>query len=54
VISLPLVDGPAVRTRLVWRADDSNPAVRSLVDIARAMFGGDGPKHQGPNPPRLL
>ena len=54
VISLPLVDGPVVRTRLVWRTDDSNPAVRSLIDIARAMFGGDGPKHHGPNPPRLL
>jgi DNA-binding transcriptional LysR family regulator len=39
VIWLPLVDGPTVATRLVWRADDSHPAICTLVDIARDMFG---------------
>jgi DNA-binding transcriptional LysR family regulator len=38
LISLPLVDGPAVTTRLVWRADETNDAVHVLVDIARAMY----------------
>jgi DNA-binding transcriptional LysR family regulator len=38
VISLPLVDGPPVTTRLVWRADETNGAVHALVDIARAMY----------------
>jgi DNA-binding transcriptional LysR family regulator len=38
VISLPLVDGPPVTTRLVWRADETNGAVHVLVDIARAMY----------------
>jgi DNA-binding transcriptional LysR family regulator len=39
VIWLPLIDGPMVATRLVWRADDANPLIRTLVDIARDMFG---------------
>jgi DNA-binding transcriptional LysR family regulator len=38
LISLPLVDGPLVTTRLVWRADETNGAVHALVDIARAMY----------------
>ena len=36
VIALPLRDGPAVSTSLVWRSDDETPAVRSLVELARA------------------
>jgi hypothetical protein len=39
VIWLPLIDGPMVTTRLVWRAGDTNPLIRTLVDIARDMFG---------------
>jgi hypothetical protein len=34
VVALPLTDGPQVRTLLVWRADDENPIVRSLIDLA--------------------
>jgi DNA-binding transcriptional LysR family regulator len=36
VLTLPLRDGPQVRTRLVWRAGDDNPLVRSLIDLASA------------------
>jgi DNA-binding transcriptional LysR family regulator len=36
VLALPLRDGPEVRTRLVWRADDDKPAVHALVDLATA------------------
>jgi DNA-binding transcriptional LysR family regulator len=39
IIWLPLIDGPMVATRLVWRADDTSPAVRALVDIACDMLG---------------
>jgi len=39
VIWLPLIDGPTVATRLVWRAGDANPIIRTLVDIACDMFG---------------
>jgi hypothetical protein len=42
VVALPLSDGPPVRTDLVWRSDDDNPAVRSLVDLATAWTGRDG------------
>jgi DNA-binding transcriptional LysR family regulator len=42
LISLPLVDGPPVTTRLVWRAGETNGAVHALVDIARAMYPGLG------------
>ena len=38
LISLPLVDGPEVTLRLVWRAGERNPAVQALVEIARDMF----------------
>jgi DNA-binding transcriptional LysR family regulator len=41
LISVPLVDGPPVRTRLVWRADDDNRDVEHLLDIARDMYGND-------------
>jgi DNA-binding transcriptional LysR family regulator len=36
VVTLPLKDGPRVRTRLVWRAADDNPLVRSLTELATA------------------
>jgi DNA-binding transcriptional LysR family regulator len=36
VIAVPLVDGPAVATQLVWRADDDSAMVHALVDLARA------------------
>jgi DNA-binding transcriptional LysR family regulator len=39
VIGLPLTDGPDVTTRLVWRADDDNPAIRALADLATAWTG---------------
>jgi DNA-binding transcriptional LysR family regulator len=42
IIWLPLIDGPMVATRLVWRAGDTHPAIRTLVDIARDMFGDAG------------
>jgi DNA-binding transcriptional LysR family regulator len=36
VIAVPLVDGPTVPVRLVWRTDDDSPIVQALVDLARA------------------
>ncbi len=36
VVSVPLRDGPAVTTRLVWRAADKDPVVRALADLAAA------------------
>jgi DNA-binding transcriptional LysR family regulator len=47
IISLPLVDGPAVTTRLVWRAEEPNPALQHLIDIAREMFGNVGGRLPG-------
>ena len=41
VIALPIRDAPRVLTRLVWRADDDGPAVRALVDLARAWAPDD-------------
>jgi len=36
VIWLPLIDGPMVATRLVWRAGDANPMIRaSNITIRR-------------------
>lgn len=37
VISLPLSDGPAITTRLVWRTDAENPLAHALIDLARAL-----------------
>jgi len=37
VIAIPLMDGPPVATRLVWRPDDENPLVHSLVELGAAM-----------------
>jgi DNA-binding transcriptional LysR family regulator len=34
VIALPLIDGPPVRTRLVWRSHSDDPDVDALVDLA--------------------
>jgi len=53
VVSVALRDGPAVTTRLVWRAADKDPIVRSLVDLATAWSVvrgeglGPGPSEQG-------
>jgi DNA-binding transcriptional LysR family regulator len=41
VIAVPLADGPPVRTRLVWRCDDDNPIIESLVSLASDMTRGD-------------
>jgi DNA-binding transcriptional LysR family regulator len=35
-ITLPLLDGPPVQTRLVWRSAETSPAVRALVELAAA------------------
>jgi hypothetical protein len=37
VVAVPLVDGPPVETRLVWRSNDHDPVVRSLVGLAGDM-----------------
>jgi DNA-binding transcriptional LysR family regulator len=37
VVAIPLRDGPRVATRLVWRSDDENPVVISLIELAVAM-----------------
>jgi hypothetical protein len=39
VIAVPLVGGPSVATRLVWRSNDDRPIVRALLDLARAWTG---------------
>jgi DNA-binding transcriptional LysR family regulator len=39
VVTIPLLDGPAVSTRLVWHAHDPSGVVRAFVDLARAMTG---------------
>jgi DNA-binding transcriptional LysR family regulator len=44
VIAIPLRDGPAVATRLVWRSDDKNPVVRSLIQLAAGMTGKRPPE----------
>ena len=36
VVSVALRDGPSVATRLVWHANDDNPVVRALIDLAAA------------------
>jgi len=41
VIALPLLDGPPVRTRLVWTSASDNPMVDALLDLATA-WTGDG------------
>jgi DNA-binding transcriptional LysR family regulator len=54
IVALSLRDGPQVRTRLVWRSDDDNPIVRSLIDLAtvwtrdrRGTQTGDRPSSSG-------
>jgi hypothetical protein len=48
VLAIPLRDGPRVATRLVWRSDDENPIVHSLIELAVAMtcnrLGGASPR----------
>jgi LysR family hydrogen peroxide-inducible transcriptional activator len=39
VVSLPLIDGPAVTTRLVWHARDPQHPLRTLIEIAVEMLG---------------
>jgi DNA-binding transcriptional LysR family regulator len=38
VVAVPLVDGPPVRTMLVWRGGEEHEVVEHLLDIAREMF----------------
>jgi DNA-binding transcriptional LysR family regulator len=47
VITLPLRDGPQVRTRLLWRAGDDDPIIDSLVDLATA-WTRHGPEDRTP------
>jgi DNA-binding transcriptional LysR family regulator len=37
VVALPLVGGPSVPTRLVWRTEAEHPALGHLIDLALAM-----------------
>jgi DNA-binding transcriptional LysR family regulator len=43
VIAIPLSDGPLIATRLVWRSDDENPGVRSLIELAADMTSSSQP-----------
>ncbi|HMJ36503.1 MAG TPA: LysR substrate-binding domain-containing protein [Baekduia sp.] len=43
VLAIPLSDGPLVSTRLVWRSDDENPVVRSLIRLAAEITGNGRP-----------
>jgi DNA-binding transcriptional LysR family regulator len=47
VIAIPLRDGPPVATRVVWRSDEGNPILHSLLELAAAMTGNGCP-----HPPR--
>jgi DNA-binding transcriptional LysR family regulator len=56
VIAVPLVDGPRVATRLVWRSGDDRPIVRALLGLARAWTGerrrnGGGAESRLADPP---
>jgi hypothetical protein len=42
VVALPLVDGPPVATRLVWRTEAEHPALGCLIDLALAMTTDGG------------
>jgi DNA-binding transcriptional LysR family regulator len=48
LITVPLLDGPQVRTRLVWRSDDGNPMVRAVADLAAAWTVA-GPARAAPD-----
>ena len=50
VVALPLLDGPQVPTRLLWRSGDDNPTVRSLVQLAGEWTAGtpSGTRHEWP------
>jgi DNA-binding transcriptional LysR family regulator len=43
VISIPLRDGPRVRTKLVWRSDQDSPTLDALRDLAIA-WTRNGPR----------
>jgi DNA-binding transcriptional LysR family regulator len=42
VVALPLVGGPSVATRLVWRTEAEHPALGHLIDLALAMTTDGG------------
>lgn len=44
VVALPLADGPLVATSLVWRAEEEDPSVLGLVELASAWTAGPGPR----------
>jgi DNA-binding transcriptional LysR family regulator len=44
VVSLALGDAPPVASRMVWRADEDEPAVLSLVDLATAWTADARPR----------
>jgi DNA-binding transcriptional LysR family regulator len=48
VITVPLLDGPEVHTRMVWRAGDDNAMVRAVIDLAAAWTATPGDRH-GPH-----
>jgi DNA-binding transcriptional LysR family regulator len=39
VVTIPLLDGPSVSTRLVWHRHEQSVVVRSFVALAKAMTG---------------
>lgn len=40
VVAIPLVDGPEVETRLLWRRDDEREPIRALVAMASVWTAG--------------
>jgi DNA-binding transcriptional LysR family regulator len=48
LIGVPLVDGPSVATRLIWRSDDDRTIVRALCDLAGAWTGNRRRNGGGP------
>jgi DNA-binding transcriptional LysR family regulator len=47
VVAIPLCDGPRVATRLVWRSDEENPTVHSLIELAAVMTSNARPTPRG-------
>jgi DNA-binding transcriptional LysR family regulator len=41
IVTLPLSDGPPVKTSLVWRSRPGNAAIEHLVELAAAWVGSD-------------
>jgi DNA-binding transcriptional LysR family regulator len=55
LIWMPLADGPRVAMCLVWRASETNLAVRRLVDIARDLFAREpGDESEDPGGDRAV